>query len=442
MLKKDMTILNRDSRNSYHSKQAYDGYINSILVDKQDQKSSAAAVNKNISNKDILAAVNHEEQLSNITEGNSKVLSAINNLTAKYSVKDMKNSHNIVTTNKTENTFIEISEEESSTGVFAPSDPDRVNKTEDELSYIYKIKKQEKNREPYKIPKNAPKINTEVNAYKDRRSMKYLSDDNIAVISEEGIITVNQRTGALPSFKLIPEEDLVQVPIENNTRKMTPYVYKDIAVGNDLYYDDTVPEGIRANREKRYYYKIGIDDIFLGKKEISAAGGFISSQIYVGNCVWISLSADCETAEYYIIDEKEEIPILPDTQEKIINEKLFFGMMPRFPLADQNNFTVKKNGIATSIKTIPELRLFLFSKTTQEGKSGYETVNNYTIDYMPPLSYRQYTPKSDTVRLKIILRKNDLIIPKITKCQINIYQPENKWAMSSTEDIRLETGSW
>ena len=114
----------------------------------------------------------------------------------------------------------------------------------------------------------------------------------------------------------------------------------------------------------------------------------------------------------------------------------------RFPIEEQDNFVVKKNGIVTSINTIPDLRLFLFSKTSEEGKSSYETVNNYTIDYVPPLSYRRYTPKSETIRVKIILRANDIQIPKITKCQINIHQPENKWAMSSIEDMRLKYGSW
>ena len=92
--------------------------------------------------------------------------------------------------------------------------------------------------------------------------------------------------------------------------------------------------------------------------------------------------------EFYILDGSEPKPILPIGTNTVINEKIFFGLRPRFSIDPDEDIVIKKNGsiVDTSIE-----------QAIDSNEDGY------TVSYVP-LDAHNLRVKNYSVRIKAILR--------------------------------------
>ena len=155
---------------------------------------------------------------------------------------------------------------------------------------------------------------------------------------------------------------------------------------------------------KAYTYYFGINDFVFANKKFYETSALISDPIdvYVGVPITIKskiVSSNDNSIEFYIVDGLNEISILPEEQSSVEHEKLFFQMPPRFP--DGTNFHIYEDFVSVS-----------------DSIDSFEMGNDgalYTVSYIPPKSAYTYTPKSRSIKIKVILRvyKEDSI-PQLT----------------------------
>ena len=420
------------AKNNNKKISAYNGLAQSLIIDKKNKQIKEKNRGIKVKSADIIAAADNEI-VSNITfvpTGTDKLLNAISNLTGK-TARVTK-----LTTNNNQEDYIDIEESGSETSTFADSDPDKPETVTDNLAYLYP-KRTATQRSTFNISSlysDTPTINIADNTYTYKRDSKTITDDDISDITEEGIIITKEHPGGLPSYRLIPNDNLIQTTKHDSYNFMNSFKYQDTTFGQDLFHHNSVSDSSYNHRINKYRYQYGLNDIFIGRKKAADSGAFISPFIYIGSCSYISLISNIYPGvEFSIIDGKEEIPILLEDQDIIEEEKLFFGLMPRFSLLETTSFTVKKDGVVTSISDIKNLELFLNSKTIVDGRSTYDNLSNYTITYKPVLTAQQYIPKNKEIQVKIIIRKQEPI-PVITKCIIRKHGIGNIWPLSSRDE--------
>lgn len=148
---------------------------------------------------------------------------------------------------------------------------------------------------------------------------------------------------------------------------------------------------------KRYIYHLGLDEAVFSNVVHEENSVCITPSIAVGALgteEYLMLEADFKgSVEFYIIDGDKTIDILPVGQTKIENEKMFFGLLPRFIVDDQYDVVVKHNTIA-------------INENYQDILSNKEYwVNDvaYTMTYVP-ITQNTYRPTEEYVQLKIVLR--------------------------------------
>ncbi len=147
----------------------------------------------------------------------------------------------------------------------------------------------------------------------------------------------------------------------------------------------------------KFFYLFGIDDIEIKNMKINKTCGFITRDVEIENDTKIELTTETyenntSSIEFYIIDRNVEIPINPISQERIMNEKIFFGKETRFGVDESKEIIIKKDGIATNIS-------FEEAKSISDGAL-------YTISYYPE-KQEPYLVKGDNIKIKAILRVYD-----------------------------------
>jgi hypothetical protein len=142
-------------------------------------------------------------------------------------------------------------------------------------------------------------------------------------------------------------------------------------------------------------YFFGIDTITSTYNIFNNTCGFIFKGVAIGRCSFIELAADAVvnedcSVEFSIIDGTKEVPILPVTVDRVVNEKFFFNMAPRFEVDTKKAIEIKKNGqiVKRSLDGLEDLNL-------QDGL--------YTISYTPMNAYR-YSPDNEMINVKVIQR--------------------------------------
>ena len=429
---------------------AYTGLARSLVINGKNNDITQKHLGTKVSSADIKVAGNGDttQNLIVTQTGEAKMLSAINSLIDQYSSYSQATSQlsdissaTLSSDNSNTYTYATVSSSASvESAGFAASDPSQPDKVDDKLSYLYARKTTEDTIPAFNINtlyRNNSDIDLNNNVYKNRNTGENISNGTVLFASSEGIITEKDSPMGLPIYRLVPSSELEQTT-NDDSNKMTPFTFQDNTVGQETLHYRTVKSNVQTVEQTRYRYNIGFDNIKLAKKSVQDVGGYLSRDIALGTCGYLTLS--CETyqgVEFYIVEGKDETPILPVQQTTIEDEKLFFGLMPRFEISNGSSFTVKKNGVITNISNIDRLKLFLLANTGDaRDESSYDTVNLYTISYTPTESSHEYVPKSNSVKIKIISRKG-VGIPQIIKnITLNKYGTNIDWYLSSIDESK------
>lgn len=230
--------------------------------------------------------------------------------------------------------------------------------------------------------------------YQHKYSKVAIKEDRIIVNDENGITeSVDSGWRYTPSTELEKVTVDVQGPYEMRSQPMIP---PKLSIEE---FNNPVPLSTADTQEvNKATYFFGIDLITSHYRVLNNTNGMIFKNVSIGRCSFIELAASMVvnescSVEFYIIDGTKEVPILPVSCDRIVNEKLFFNMNPRFSVDVKKDIEVKKNGqiIQRTISGLENLDL-------QDGL--------YTISYTPTDAYR-YFPESESINIKVIQRMYD-----------------------------------
>lgn len=172
----------------------------------------------------------------------------------------------------------------------------------------------------------------------------------------------------------------------------------------------------------KFSYHFGIDEIYFDEVILDNNMCFISEDIDIGSLdkdEYIQLSAtydsgDNGSIEFYILDGSEARPIMPIEDSIVINEKIFYGLIPRFSIDESEEMIIKKNG------SVMDISLNNAIKSNEDG---------LTITYTPLDAYNLIV-NNYTIQVKAILRTYDKTVkaPSIKNISIRKYGRSLLWS--------------
>lgn len=434
-LNQAQTLLTRQQR----QKNAYDNIVMSALISQNNNKIQDKTQVNSVTTADKNFALKNDNVKNTIIvqSGQQKVYDAIKDVSSRYptyydALSDVRkrNSNTMISDNSVIYPYATINNTASTTSTTPNlSDPDKPEST---------VNKQQSS-----LPQNTAfdiktlyERNDDINPYEYNYSNSIngnaIDNNRVVSFSNQGIITGTAGNYSMPRYHLIPSEQLIQK--EQYTSVMTPYKFRETQGFHNIITDDTeTPSDIVTYRDYRYRYSYCFEQSMLEYKDIKQSAGFISSPIDVSSCSYVELDAEQTLGiEYSVIDGNKEVPILPRNATSIEDEKLFFGLMPRFSVTEPNNIIIKKNGTLTGITTIEDLESFLVTNPSQTSNIIFNSNNNYTISYKPNESSKRYFPKNNTIKLKCVQRVIFDEIPcNITAIKILKFGNKKSWNLAS-----------
>lgn len=452
-----------NAKNSYDY--SYEKVSSSKEIDKRVAEVRSAIASGKVKNAIIKNGTPDGDTVSKVKlteQGETKVLNAVRSLLGKYGTDyhdnlmalKTQNSHSVNSNSVTSVTAISGTEEESTEVTKVSSDPDMPEEYTIQLSSddVYDGTTNTANSYTFDISKlyeDTPDINLNENNYSETvNGNASVKKKDIIAVTKSGLVTQTQTDNyeELSSYRLIMNDYLKQNTItdEDEYRQVTRENFSDKFFGKDPFHNPDVKGSVETEQKVRYRYLYGFDGIVAAQKAIDSSAGYISSDVDVSNCSYIELvTSVIDNVEYSIIDGKNEIPILPVGQDTIKNEKLFFGIMPRFDIMNPSDIVVKRDGETIGVSSLQDLQLFLLTNNTDSevGQSSFLREGNYTIDYEPGKSSQSYYPVNDKIRLKIIQRNLADSAPiAIDTIVIRKYGQKNPWALS-TYDTDIDYNS-
>lgn len=403
------------SNKKYKNNDAYDNTINSAAIANSSQQITYKINNDKVAAGDINATGNNIVKDVLVMPTQQRVLTAIDQIISKYPAYgdgaadiSKRKSTTIVSDNDKNYSFlpiIDITTIKEPTVV--PSDPSKPD------TVTFTVNQSDESRfDISDIYQNTDNINMYENRYVDITSKQQILNADVVSFSDEGIVleTGVGTSKTMPTYSLIPSDYLEQSTIINDDDfvKFSVHTIKDRTVTDDIYHERVLGSDITSTEQTRYKYSYGISNVTAEYRNMVSAAGFISRPVTVVPNLFVELETDITYGiEYSIIEDEKETPILPKGLTEIIDEKLFFGMMPRFIILNPNDIIVKRNGIVTGITTQQQLELFLIADTitAQTGESSFSDDAVYTITYKPGENAGKYFPKTDTIKVKVIQRK-------------------------------------
>lgn len=297
-----------------------------------------------------------------------------------------------------------------------------------------------KHTEVLKLYDGVQRVNPNEYNYIDKTRNQPINSIHVLPPKDDSLIVRDDKPGygVMSPYRLIPPEYLEQSDeiMTTDYNVISPDLYKD-QISNIL----DIPQikgDISTIPRIRYRYQYSFDGIVAAHKSIKNTGGYLSAEIDVGNFTYIQLDAPVyQNIEYTILDGKDEVPILPIQQDTVKGEKLFYGLLPRFTVMNDGEFTVYKDGAAITINNLTDLNLFLSVNNTgvESSQSSFVNSSVYTIDYIPDIAAQTYYPQNKTIRLKIIQRNFNGDVQPISKVTIKKYRNTSSWYLSSFDEI-------
>ena len=378
--------------------------------------------------------------------GEQQVLTTIENLMTKY--PEYKNGFDdirkkrasvIVSDNTMNYPFRQVSSDDViSTPTYVPTDP--VKPEDIETSQVNSTTVTKNKFNINSLYHDVSNINFYDNIYSDINTKKAIMSESIISYSDDGVVTRNSvgSENRLPTYRFIPSEHMEQTTITDSDNNVTTYAFQDLTVDQSNLHDRTLSSGIISDRLTRYKYAFCLDKVMVEHRNVTNVAGYVSKPFKVTVGTYVEIDVDTtEGIEYYVIDGEKETAILPRNVSEITDEKLFFGMMPRFVIMNPESITVKRNGILTGITTQSDLELFLTANTkeNQTGESTYNNNDSYTITYKPTENARRYFPKTEMLRIKVIQRLLKGDVPKtVGSVKILQYNTPASWYLRSWDE--------
>lgn len=443
---KENNIFN--AANTVNNKKLNNDLYNNLAINRLIENMATNLKNKDINEKisdGTVFATGHNNVKNIISDQSSSSINTV--ISSTPNILDMTNVSKKYT-DDLKKKEIEVKEEEITVVDSDPEKPDNLN---DKIILSTKEIKEYIPTEKYKFSLNklyrdTNRINIDENKYTNTLNNENINKNTIVSTSSHGIIVENpiRNTNSIPTYKLIPSEYLNQEAKVETTdfNKMPLETIKHNIFGHSTMHNQVVSNNVKTKELLKYKYGFGLSKISASQNLISKAAGFISAEIDVSNCGWIELETDNnDNVEFYILEEKNETPILPVGITYITDEKLFYGLMPRFTIKEPNSIVVKKNGEVTAINNLDDLYLFLSVNNTnvEVNQSSYLQENEYTISYKPDTDAKVYFPTTNKIRVKIIKRSIEgKKIYDINTVKIHKYNNNINWTMSSLADVKMD----
>lgn len=269
---------------------------------------------------------------------------------------------------------------------------------------------------------NGNNIDPSLNDYIDKKDGLQLNDDMFDATEHNDAIIYKGADGK-SLFELVPSSRIERktiVPVDDFNMIDSP-TFEYSATGQDSFQQMNVPDNDEKEKRDMLQYSFGLDEVTVAKKQINKTSGFISKPIDIGSCYHIELIAPAyDGLEYSIIENGIETPILPKDQDKIKDEKIFFGLPLRFPVEEIDTVAIKANGTLTSYR-------YDDIKTLQANGN-----KDYTVDYTPVQNAHYYSPKSKKIQVKVVQRLQGDNTPKpIEQILIRVYGGKTNWTMQA-----------
>lgn len=172
---------------------------------------------------------------------------------------------------------------------------------------------------------------------------------------------------------------------------------------------------------KYYYYLFGVDSIFAQYVTVYEKSGFYSKEVSIGKLntnehltLYAEDSIERGSIEYYIINGSETIPILPENQTQVVDEKIFYKSPTRFAVDTKVAPVIKKNNEVVNVS--------LYNAINTSG-------GNYTVSYVPVINTIGNLI-NDSIKIKVIIRSYDTnYISFVNNIKIKKYGGNNLWTV-------------
>ena len=216
-----------------------------------------------------------------------------------------------------------------------------------------------------------------------------VQDGTIRSITDNGIIT-NTRN----SWKLIPHDQLQQESANTGAWKKEPVTEHRQVSDNPFLFNSENPDSLYTENIE---YRFGFTDLVFSTQQAAAASALVTQEIDVAGTEYIEvfcsvINQDAGSVEIYIVDNIDEIPILPNQDRTVIKERLFYNMDTRFIVDASQPVTLYQDH-----KIIQQSYASL---TPQQLQS-----NLYTLSYTAAGEPFRYKPAANKIRLKLICRQ-------------------------------------
>lgn len=252
-------------------------------------------------------------------------------------------------------------------------------------------------------------------SYRNLQNGQSINSNNIVNDDADGIVEI------LPNgaYRYVPASSLGKetiVSTQGYELENSPTIVGKLH-NEDSFLDENLPDGQDVLLKNKVSYCFGIDSVSIQDKTPKSVAGFVSGEIQIGSCSRIELVSNAsKNIEFSIIDGGIEAPILPAGIDHVDNERLFFGLAPRFSVDQTKPVVIKKNGSVTQLS-------FGDLDSIQHGS------DIYTMDYTA-VDANKYSPTNTTIKVKVIQRNFDGEVPEeIRSILIQKYGGAKTWNM-------------
>lgn len=227
-----------------------------------------------------------------------------------------------------------------------------------------------------------------------------------AFVSELKLILEDGNEYVVSKIGLFKPQVVTQIDIELNC---TNYIisqidYKEYSKEHNDFWTaiDTLKadENLEVDKSKFYYYLFGIDNLSIEYVSPEKQSCFYSKDIKIDALktnehltIDVEDSIERGSIEYYIVDGTETIPILPEKETKVIDEKIFHKTATRFSYDPEQPIVIKRNGDIVKM-------------TLQEAINKNEKDAVYTVSYTPIVS-NITSLNNDSIKIKAVIRTYD-----------------------------------
>lgn len=216
----------------------------------------------------------------------------------------------------------------------------------------------------------------------------------------------------------------IEVNVSCTNYMISQVKYSDVTSNNlsAIINNINTDENLYVNNKKYYYYLFGVDNIDIQYVKQNTTCGFYSQDIYIGDLnsnehltLYAEDSIERGSVEYYIINGTETIPVLPENQTSVVDEKIFYKTPTRFAIDNNYPVTIKKNGEVSNLSLYDVLNI--------------KDNNLYTISYTPVINSIDGL-YNKSIKVKAIIRSyNEIHKNFIKTIKIKKYGGNNLWTV-------------